>query len=219
MPLVDNNLASMWDGSVGCPYRIPLGDLVFGYTRPAAGYIMGNDPDMLIAALVTKGLTPGQRIVLIGGGFGWVAEKFIAAGYGPAADGTANGKVAVVDTSTWIQSNKAANAQLSISNADVNASTGRRAIRNLFGSNTATIDWAISEDVLTSLIGTGPTPGGNNEIVPFCQNLRSLATNVAHWVSVGTASSDPRYNWKTLAEWKAWVSPDWVIQRGTATVL
>jgi hypothetical protein len=217
----------MWDGSDGCPYRIPMNGLNFGFVRAAADQIMGNDPDMLITALESKGLTPGQRIVLIGGSFGWVAEKFIARGYGPAADGTANGKVAVVDTSTWIQNNKNANAQLTITNADVNASTGRRAIRNLFGSNNATVDWAISEDVLPCLIGTGPTPGGNNEIVPFCQNLRSLANNVAHWVSVGvpvfndpsTWAGDPRYNWKTLQQWKDWTSPDWVVQRGTATVL
>lgn len=221
MPLVDSNLASMWDGSEGCPYRVPINGLYFGYVRAAAEFLLGNDPAGLMAALETKGLQKSQRIVFLGGGFGWVAEKFIAAGYGPAADGTANGKVAVVDTSTWIQNNKNANAQLSVVNADVNAAAGRRTIRQQFGSNTATVDWVISEDVLPCLIGTGSVPAGNNEIVPFCQSLRSLATNVAHWISCGIRvfndptqwAGDPRYNWKTLEEWKAWTSPDWVVAR------
>ena len=214
MPLVDSNQAALWVGDTAL-YTDPG-----GFIRANMQRIIGNDVDGLIAALVSKGLQQGQRIALIGAGFGWVAEKFIAAGYGPAADGTANGKVCAVDTSTWIQSNKAANAQLSIINADVNASTGRRTIRQQFGSNTATVDWIVSEDVLPILTGAGPTPGGNNEIVPFCQSLRSLAAvGVAHWTSVGTASSDPRMNNKTLEEWKDWVTPDFVIQRGTATVL
>ncbi len=228
MPLLDSNQASLWDGSATSLYRYPQGELTFGYVRPVAQYYLGNDAEMLIAALVTKGLQQGQRIALIGGGFGWVAERFIAAGYGPIADGTANGKICVVDTSTWIQDNKAANAQLPVINADVNASTGRRTIRQQFGSNNATVDWVISEDVISLLIGAGSTPGGNNEIVPFCQNLRSLASvGVAHWTTVGVRrfddpnqwAGDPRLNWKTLEEWKAWVAPDFVIQRGTSVIL
>lgn len=228
MPLVDSNQASLWDGSATSQYRYEVNGLVFGYTRPAMQQYVGNDADYLIAALESVGLQKGQRIALIGAGFGWVAEKFIADGYGPAADGTANGKVCAVDTSTWIQNNKNANAQLAIVNADVNASTGRRTIRQQFGSNTAEVHWVISEDVLPCLTGAGPTPGGNNEIVPFCQNLRSIAsTGVAHWVSVGVPlasdpqqfAGDPRFNWKTLEQWKAWVTPDFVIKRGTSTIL
>lgn len=174
----------------------------------------------MIAALESVGLVKGQRIALVGSGFGWVAEEFIAQGYGPLADGTANGKVCSVDTSTWIQANTNGNATVPIINADVNGSTGRRTIKQQFGSNTAVIDWAISEDVLPILTGTGPAPGGNNEIVPFAQALRALSTNVAHWISCpATTNRDARLNWKTLAEWKAWVTPDFVIQRGTATVL
>jgi len=222
MPLVDSNQASLWDGSATSLYRYQQDQLVFGYARPVMEYYLGNDVDGLIAALTSKGLQQGQRIALIGAGFGWVAEKFIAAGYGPAADGTANGKVCAVDTSTWIQNNKNANAQLTITNVDVNSSTGRRTVRQQFGSNTATVDWIISEDVLPLLIGTGPTPGGNNEIVPFCQNLRTLANvGVAHWISCGVPlasdpeqwAGDPRLNWKTLEQWKAWCTPDFVIAR------
>jgi hypothetical protein len=220
MPLVDSNDPALWDGGPNSLYRAFPNGAQLGYVREAAFCYLGNDVDGLIAALVSKGLQGGQRIALIGAGYGWVAEKFIEKGYGPAADGTTNGKICAVDTSTFIQSNKTNNANLSIIDADVNAATGRRTIRQQFGSNNAEVHWIVSEDILPILIGAGPSPGGNNEVVPFCQNLRTLASvGVAHWVSVGTASSDPRLNWKTLDEWKAWVTPDFVIQRGTATVL
>lgn len=207
MPLVDSNLAALWDGGASSLYRaaLPDGSAVVGYTRAARQQYTGNDADALVAALVSKGLVRGQRIALIGAGFGWVAERMLELGYGPTA----------VDTSTWIQANKAGNAATTIISADVNGSTGRRTIRQQFGSNTADVDWAVSEDVLPLLVGTGPTPGGANEIVPFCTALRALCPNVAHWVTTLTTpgAQDPRLNWKTLEEWKAWCSPDWVIAR------
>lgn len=220
MPLVDSNLASLWDGGANSLYRayLPDGSAVVGYMRAASRQYTGLDIDALVGALVSNGLTQGQRIALIGAGFGWVAERLVELGYGPMADGTANGKICNVDTSTWIHANKSGNATTTIINADVNASTGRRTIRQQFGSNTATVDWAVSEDVLPLLIGSGPTPGGNNEIVPFCNSLRALVPNVAHWITTLTApgAQDPRLNWKTLEEWKAWCSPDWVIARNEA---
>lgn len=222
MPLVDSNQAALWDGGANSLYRQYRADGTgpVGYERSVKDRILGNDVDLLVNALVSKGLTKGQRIGLIGAGFGWVAERLVELGYGPMADGTANGKICNVDTSTWIQNNKNGNSTTTIINADVNAATGRRTIRQQFGSNNAEVHWIVSEDVLPILTGSGPAPSGNNEIVPFCQNLRSLAsTDVAHWVSVGTASGDARLNWKTLEEWKAWVTPDFVIQRGTDRVL
>lgn len=223
-PLVDSNLGSTWDSLYNCL----LDGQTVHYARPAMPQYYGNDVDTLIAALEPKGLARGQRIALIGSGFGWAAERFVALGFGPMADGTAAGKICNVDTSTWIHDNKAGNATTKIINADVNAATGRRIIRQEFGSNNATIDWAISEDVLPILIGAGPTPGGNNEIVPFCQSLRTLAAfGVAHWLTVGTRvwndpgtwAGDARLNWKTLEEWKAWTTPDFVVRRGLSTVL
>lgn len=215
MPLVDSNQAALWDGGVGSLYRCFVGSSAVGYQRSVRQQYMGNDVDALITALVSKGLQKGHRIALVGAGFGWAAERFIELGYGPLADGTANGKVAAIDTSTWIQANKTGNAVVTIINADVNGSTGRRAIKQQFGSTNAVIDWAVTEDVLPLLIGAGSVPGGNNEIVPFVQNVRALATNVAHWISTLTVvgAQDSRLNWKTLEEWKAWVAPDWVIAR------
>jgi len=222
VPLVDSNDPALWTGGEGSLYKQYRADGYgpVGFERSVKDRILGNDIDNLIAALVTKGLVPGQRIGLIGAGFGWEAERMVELGYGPMADGTINGKLCNVDTSTWIQANKNLHATTTVIDADVNAATGRRTIRQQFGSNNAEVHWAISLDILPILIGPGPSPSGNNEIVPFCQSLRALASvGVAHWVSVGTASGDPRLNWKTLEEWKAWVTPDFVIQRGTATVL
>lgn len=230
MPLVDSNDPTLWDGGATSLYRCWVNNQAVGYSRTFLQTNPGliKDIDLLIAVLVSKGLTQGQRIVLVGAGFGWTAERLIELGYGPIADGTANGKVLAVDTSTWIQANKGnGNATLPILNADVNAATGRRTIRQQFGSNTATVDWVVSDDVLSLLTGVGSVPGGVNEIVPFCQNMRSLATNVAHSTSVGirrfddpnTWAGDPRLNWKTLEEWKAWVTPDWVIARSGGAVL
>jgi hypothetical protein len=222
MPLVDSNQASLWDGSSDLSlYRAWVNNLPVGYQRMADGSspFIGNDAKALIAALESRGLLKTHRLVLIGAGFGFVHDEFLAAGYGPTADGTANGKLLSVDTSTYIQANLNGNARVPILNADVNAATGRRTVRQQFGSNNAAVDWIVTEDVLGTLIGAGPTPGGNNEIVPLCQNLRTFTANVAHWISPLTASSDPRLNWKAMSEWKAWVAPDLVIQRGTSAVL
>lgn len=224
MPLVDSNLAALWDGGATSLYRAWNGDnppTYIGYQRSQLQNYMGGDADKLIAALVGAGLTKGQRICLVGAGFGWVAEKFIDLDYGPMSDGTSAGRVCATDTSTWIQANKNGNATVSILNADVNASTGRTAIKNAFNlKGNATVDWIITEDVLPVLVAAGSVPGGNNEVVPFCQSCRLISAHVAHWVSplIQGSDQDARLNWKSLADWKAWVAPDIVIGRGASLV-
>lgn len=217
MPLVDSNQSALWDGGATSLYRCQINGQAVGYARTARQQYYGNDVDRLIAALVAKGLQKGHRIALIGAGFGWAAERFVELGYGPMADGTASGKICNVDTSTWIQANKTGNATTTIISADVNASTGRRTIKQQFGSNNAVIDWAVSEDVLPILIGNDAGTG-NNEIAPFASSLRQLATNVAHWVTtlIPGGDQDSRLNWKSLETWKALVTPDFVIARNEA---
>lgn len=211
MPLIDSNNAALWDGGSQSLYRAQPYGTPLGYVRDAAWCYLGDDPEKLITALEWSGLLKTHRLVLLGAGFGWVAERFVAKGYGPLADGTANGKLLSVDTSTYIQANKTSNAAVQVLDADVNAATGRRTIRQQFGSNNATVDWVVTEDVLPIL--------SDAECGVLASSLRGLATNVAHWVSTVTASSDPRLNWKTLQQWKTLMTPDLVIQRGTATVL
>ncbi len=219
MPLVDINDPTLYDAGATSLY----GDgATYGLSRERYLSAWYSDGEKLIAALESKGMAPGQRIALVGAQFGWLAELLLELGYGPMADGTANGKIAAIDTSTYFQdaARKAANATVTIQNNDINGNTGRRAVKQSFGSANATIDWCVTH-LLTMLVGVGPTPGGNNEIVPFCQSCRALSTNVAHWVTPlmsGPPGQDSRLNWKSLSDWKNWVTPDFVVQEGTSVI-
>lgn len=203
MPLMDSNLQSTWEEL----YHCPMDDGTIAYFERRARYrILGNDHWALKNAL---NLQPGQTIVLVGGAFGWVAEEWISAGLGP---------IAVIDTSTWIQSNKAMHATVEIMNEDGATSASRGRIRQALGLTGAQqADWAISEDVIPLL--------SDAEVPDFIMRLRVIGTTVAHWVSVGQPADgggwagNPKLNWKTLEDWKALVTPDLVVQRGTDRVL
>lgn len=208
MPLVDSNLAATWASlyreynpagveMVGGVPVVPGADAPIGYSRAVKDRIIGNDHWALARAL---NLQPGQRIALIGAGFGWVAEDWAAAGLGP---------IVAVDTSTWIHANKAANATVTILNADTATNSGRNAVRQALGlSGNQRADWAITEDVLPVL--------SDAECLQVGAALRNMATNVAHWVSVLVpgGGQDARLNWKTLASWKVLMTPDKVVKRG-----
>lgn len=219
MPLVDLSDPTLYDGGATSLYTGKLSGLARSECLPA----WKSDGRALVTALQTKGMVPGQRVALVGAQFGWVAELLLDLGYGPMADGTAAGKIACVDTSTYFQDpvRKAANATVDVHDSDINGNTGRRAVKQLFGSPTATIDWCVTH-LLMYLVGVGPTPSGNNEIVPFCQSCRQLSTTVAHWVTplmFGPPGQDDRLNWKTMDQWKAWVTPDFVVWEGRDTII
>jgi hypothetical protein len=226
MPLLDSNLESAWNKQYfPYPYLAPYKEQHFGTGFPGV--------HNLITALETVGLAPGQRVVIVGAGFGWSLKAWLDRGYGPIANETNAGRLLGVDTSTWIQdpTRKAANAEpgVRVDPSDINASTGRKAIRDAFNMTgpTSKVQWIVTEDILPLLTGVGDTPvgAGANEIQPFCDNCRSLATNVAHWITpgygpggIGSTSQIVEMNWKSLAAWKAWVTPDFVVQRGYNTV-
>lgn len=197
MPLIDANQAASWgeDFYTG------------GYARARKAAILGSnglafgegDHFKLKAAL---GLTPAMKIAVIGGGFGWLAEDWIAAGL----------DCYVTDTSTWIQSNKGVQATLPILNETALTLQSRRNILQAAGlPNNGRFTFAITEDVLPFLT--------NNEATQLSSGLRNFADTVAHWVSVGTASSNPAMNNKTAAQWKTLINPDLIVPRGTGTVL
>lgn len=192
MPLVNSNDVAVWDSLYRCEME---NGRVVHYAREAKQQYIGNDHWALRDAL---GLRAGQRIALIGAGFGWIAEDWAAVGLGP---------IVAVDTSTWIQANKAQQATFTILNADTATNSGRNAVRSALGlSGNQRADWAITEDVLPVLTDA--------ECVQVGTALRNLAANVAHWVSVATGSGDARLNWKDLASWKALMTPDRVVKRG-----
>jgi hypothetical protein len=226
MPLLDSNLESSWNKQYfPYPYLAANKYQVFGEGLP--------DVHNLITALEAVGLVAGQRVVVVGAGFGWSLRAWLDRGYGPIANNTSASRLLGVDTSAWIQdpTRKAANAEpgTRIDASDVNASTGRRAIRDAFNlqGNTSKVDWIVTEDLLPLLTGSGNSPvgAGNNEIQPFCDNCRSLATRVAHWITpgygpggIGSTSQIVEMNWKSMDAWKAWTTPDVCVQRGNNVV-
>lgn len=214
MPMIDLNAAENWDGGANSLYTSYVTGTWTGLTRDAFLQAYYRDSDLLLDAMVSVGLQVGHRIAFVGAQFGWMAERFVERGYGPLANGTTTGKVCAVDTSSWIQASRAGNAMVNIVNADVNSATGRRAVRQQFGSANAVIDWAVTCTILPVLT--------DGEVAPFCSSVRNVANNVVHWLTPllqGPPAQDPRLNWKTLATWKALVTPDYVVHEGTAVIL
>ncbi|HEY6617421.1 MAG TPA: hypothetical protein VIZ32_22995 [Vicinamibacterales bacterium] len=188
-PRVDYNDPETWASLYG-------GD---GYVRANKDSILGHDHHRLHEVL---GIEPGQSIILIGAGFGWVAEDWGAAGLGP---------IVAADSSTWIQTNKPLQATLPIYNENSSTGGSRSKILKALGQAKAT--WCISEDVMPAL--------DDDEAVQLALRMRLMATNVTHWMSCGVRkhddpnawAGDPRLNWKTLEDWKELLTPDIVVAR------
>jgi hypothetical protein len=141
-----------------------------------------------------------MTIAILGAGYGWSVEEFLAAGYT---------NVIACDTSAVIQGNKAVNAVVTIHNEGGSTNNSKRTIRQLLGrGQNQKIDWAITEDILPCFTDA--------EITQYAPHLRDIATNVAHWVSptFEGAVHTLDLNWKTIDQWKALMSPDWIVQRG-----
>jgi hypothetical protein len=167
-----------------------------GFERIAKQQIFGDDHIVLAKAL---DIQPGERIALIGAGFGWVAEDWINMGLGPIVN---------TDISRWIQQNLNENAVLPILNEDSLTEQSRANVLNAIGGH---IDWVITEDCLPIL--------SDEECIALVNALHLYGGKVAHWVSCSTPSSFGGLNWKTDAEWKQMVGPDLVIRRGSGEVL
>jgi hypothetical protein len=195
LPLVDHNNPSVWSASYTGGYIISNTNLVSG---------IKGESILLRNAL---GIQPGQRIAMIGGGFGWERDQWIADGFGP---------VCVVDNSTYIQGNKGSNSNGEILNEDGTTTASRRAIRVALGGTSVTVDWAISMDCFPWFT--------NAECTDAANAMQSLATNVGHWLTCvdpanASRTAIPTANWKTLQQWKAMFPNHKCVQRGTDTVL
>ena len=208
MPIVDRNAGAFYDGGANSLYVPALART----TEWLSGF--RGDTQELIKALTSVGLVKGQRIVIVHAMFGWVAEEFIAQGYGPIANGTTAGRIVNVDMSTWIHANKAAHATLPILSEDVTTTPGRRNIKSALGSPTQTIDWGIAYEILPDLTDT--------ECATFRTAMRALATKVVHWVTPlagGPPGQDARLNLKSISAWKTLMTPDYIIGRGSASIV
>lgn len=161
-----------------------------GYTRANKFLIWDHDHYFARDAF---GIKPGESIVLIGAGFGWVAEDWIREGLGP---------ICAVDTSQWIQSRKDIESQIPIYPYNVNDTSDRKLIMQIIGGD---IDWCITEDMISCL--------SDSECITLCANLRKIGSRVAHIVSA-TTDRLPQHNYKTKEEWINFLSPDLVFVRG-----
>lgn len=139
------------------------------------------------------GLKPGDSILFVGSGFGWIEESWQEQGLGP---------ICSVDTSEWIQQNTVTNSVVTIHSYDVTNLNDQLSIKSVLGlTATDMITWCIT-DVINTL--------SDEECLTLTQALRSISLNVVHRV-VAMPNDIPgllTYNWKSLAEWKSLLDPD-----------
>lgn len=203
MPLMDSNLEATWQSLYRFPHPTQGWGTVVGYDALVKDQILGGDHWLLLSALQSKGMAKGQKIVLVGAGYGWVAAEWAAQGWGP---------IIAIDTSTYIQARKAQNATVEVYNYDINTNKGRNDVKAALGvTGNNKVDWGITEDVLPML-----SDAECSQLSTFAHNI---CTNVAHWTSVADPGNFAPLNWKTLAAWKALLPSDYVIRRGTAEIL
>jgi hypothetical protein len=194
MPFLNVNDPAYWGGMYDPPFIRANRFALFGEGM--------RDARNLRLALEAVGMQPTHRVALIGGAYGWVAEEWISAGYQ---------WVGVFDISAHVHANKSVNAVVTIHNESGETNNSKGNIRQALGRNrNQKIDWAVTEDLLPMYTDA--------EINSYAPHLRDLANNVAHWVTPLAPGSFMEMNWKTMAAWKAMMTPDSVIERGKATV-
>lgn len=153
--------------------------------------------------------TADQKILIVGAGFGWIAEMWMESGIS---------SICAVDTSTWIQSNKAENAVIDIYDYDVMSSQGVAAIKQVLNvAPEDKIDLCVTEDLIYSYT--------DQECVALAEQLRTFCSRIVHYTSRGPQKPEnftpelSKYNWKLGAEWKQLLSPDQILMIGSTEVL
>lgn len=164
-----------------------------GYSRDNRTLIMNNNQNVLKNQL---GIQPNDTILIVGCGFGWIAEEWSNSGFGP---------ICPVDTSLWIHSNTSTESAITIYNFDLNTQLGREyalASVGLGPNDKAT--WAITEDMIACLT--------DNENLELAANLRLIANNVVHWTTIPYDFNTLQvHNWKTKQDWETLLSPDIIV--------
>lgn len=193
MPRVDWDARETWD--------LFYGHRGFGYRRATAyGELWGHDPEDSHYArrrdhLIALGIQPADRILCVGGGFGFLIERFHAAGY-PNCWG--------IENSSWINTNRRANIDDSVLWVEDDFTGGgriRNALRQMSGDDTFT--WVIDEGMLVTL--------REQEMAPYFSSAESVLatdrplTSIVHLVWLGPFNAVPStaVTIKPLDEWKA----------------
>ena len=191
MNLLDFDSQETWNQL----YRCEIDGEILGYERKAKPGIIGLDAEKLGNAL---NLQPGQRILLVGGGYGFVQEDLEQVGLGP---------IVTTDISAHIQGTKSENATVEIYNESALTFESRGRIQALFEGP---IDVVITEDVLPCL--------SDAECISLSMALNELCEDVVHWVSPLSPGSVGSLNWKSLEDWKDFLPNDRFVRRGAGEV-
>jgi len=148
-------------------------------------------------------IKPNDTILMVGVGFGWIAENWIAQGLGP---------ICAIDTSHWIHSAKSQHANIDIYNFDITDYSTHDQIKQILGLQSSDkIDWCITEDFFTEIT--------NQECIDISLALRSIGNNVIHYITPKLSEellSIPQIgvrNYKTEEEWNTLLSPDRIVIR------
>jgi hypothetical protein len=226
MPLQDWNLKATWDAAYrlhgemdGFPASRP--QLILGYTRstlkPLVEKVAGYFDNYLGPAAYNR------RFLIVGGGFGWIAEELVARGFTNIVVSETSAYVLanmdepdeqeIADRITAIGLDPASGRgnelllrhrsdrnrrlpSIPVLNEDVLTSAGRNALRSALGGQPQIV---VSEDVMSSL--------SDAEAIAFdaaCNSFGGQQTTV-HGVTTLQEIQDEGYNWKSLADWKALV--------------
>ena len=148
----------------------------------------------------------GESILLVGAGFGWIAELFIENGLAP---------VCAVDTSLWIQQEKQNHSVIDVHNLDVTNVNDQQSIKQILGLQpNEKIDWCITEDFFTGI--------SDEECLAIAESLRGIGNNVIHYITpppVKDLEILRTRNWKTGPEWKQLLSPDSILMVHSGNIL
>jgi len=165
---------------------------IFGsYTRENRFTIFNQTEHILFKNVLQP--QPGDTILIIGAGFGWLAEEWTNMGLGP---------ICAVDTSPWIQANKITQSAIPIYDLDITTSQGKDQAKSILGVGTNDkIKWAITEDVTPCL--------ADSECLELATHLRTIAETVVHYITIpGNYEKFAPHNGKTAQEWKNLLTPD-----------
>lgn len=145
-------------------------------------------------------VSPGQSVLIVGGGFGYLAEYLI----NNYQFNTNN--LTIIDNSPYIHLNKTTqqtNVAISnsIINIDVLASDVLTLVRGVIGGNGRS-NWVITDDVISEMQNDTEI----NAFIANCESLQGGNGGIVHLTStlIETATQDPSLNWKTIEQWQAY---------------
>ncbi|HEX9569070.1 MAG TPA: hypothetical protein VF987_05270 [Rhodospirillales bacterium] len=190
--------------------------------------------EIIDALIVALGMTPGQKVGVVGCGMGWELERLVDLGFtvmgvetsafvaaekggSEAADVDAALTAAGYDPSRGEGARQRA-AMLAeprckvptlILNEDVNTGRGRNVVRSALGlSGAQKADWGISIGVMQTLTDAEASALNNNMV--------GICANVAHYITVLPEVENSIWNKKSAEDWKALLTPALIVPHGVA---